>query len=73
MVIKTYIDVEGRLRVKVTALSSESVLLVHVVPDVLKDLGQVLAPGYHHCTLLWALRCNHGNKKTPTQLGWKQG
>ena len=67
--MKTYIDVEGRLRVKVTALSGEPVLLVHVVPDILKDLGQVLAPRHHHrssssggSTLLWTLGWNHGNK-----------
>lgn len=52
----TYVDMESGLRVEVTSLSGESVLLVNVVAYILEDLTQVLPPGHRHRTLLWTLR-----------------
>lgn len=48
---------EGRLGVKIAALSGESVLLVDVITDVLQYLAQVLTTRDGCCTLFSALRC----------------
>lgn len=48
---------EGRLGVKVTALSGESVLLVNIITHILQDLAQILTAGHRRCSFFWALRC----------------
>lgn len=47
---KTHINMEGRLGVKVTALSGESVLLVNIITHILQYLAQILTAGHRHCS-----------------------
>lgn len=55
LIRETYIDMEGRLGVKVAALPSKSVLMVNIITNILQDLAQVLTPRHCHCTFLWTL------------------